>query len=93
MATMIFPGIRAIVHYTPEFRPGDPEPEGYIDRQEWARVQMKAGLRQTQCPDCSRWKFPQQLSTQEVRWTGRDRRGREHALSAFRCLDCAEVMP
>jgi len=93
MATMIIPALRAIVTYTPDFKPGDPQPDGYIDRQEWARVQMKAGLRQTQCPDCSRWQFPQQFSTQEVRWSAKDRRGRDHHFSAFRCADCVEKQP
>jgi hypothetical protein len=35
------------------YKPGDPQPEGYLDRQEWARVQLKAGLRQRRCPRCS----------------------------------------
>jgi hypothetical protein len=43
------------------YKPGDPQPEGYLDRQEWARVQLKAGLRQRRCPRCSLWKFPQQF--------------------------------
>lgn len=45
-----------------EYKPGDPEPAGYLDRQEWAEVQIKAGLKQVQCGLCNLWKFPQQLS-------------------------------
>lgn len=90
MATVRLPALRAIVTYTPDFKPGDPAPSGYLDWHAWADVQAKAGLRQTQCPDCSRWRFPQQLSTQEVRWVGKDRRGRKHHLSAFRCLECSD---
>lgn len=40
------------------FKPGDPEPEGYIDRVEWHRAQQRAGLRQGRCPVCSRWVYP-----------------------------------
>lgn len=90
MATAYFPGLRAIVTYTPDFKPGDPAPAGYLEWHEWARVQRKAGLRQTQCPVCARWKFPQELSTQEERWSAKDRRGRVHHFSAFRCAACAQ---
>lgn len=44
------------------YQSGDQPPEGYIDKQEWAKVQMKAGLRQQQCKTCWHWKFPQELS-------------------------------
>ena len=46
-----------------EYEPGDQPPDGYIQRQEWARVQMKAGLRQAKCPGCFKWLFPQQVKT------------------------------
>lgn len=42
-----------------DYKPGDPKPDGYIERIEWARVQMAAGLRQTMCPKCGKWRFPQ----------------------------------
>ena len=41
------------------YKPGDPEPKGYLEWHEWARVQQRAGLRQTQCPRCEKWLFPQ----------------------------------
>ena len=44
------------------FKPGDPCPDGYIDREEWAMVQLKAGLKQQECGCCCRWFFPQELS-------------------------------
>jgi hypothetical protein len=48
--------------FTRTFQPGDPQPDGYIHRQDWAQVQLKAGLKQVQCVECERWKFPQQLT-------------------------------
>jgi hypothetical protein len=44
------------------YKAGDPAPHGYIDRQEWADIQAKAGLKQVRCNRCSRWNFPQQLA-------------------------------
>lgn len=97
MATLRIPGIRAIVTYSPGFKPGDPAPTGYLDWHEWAEVQHKAGLRQAECPTCSKWKYPQELSTREHQWTetvrrGSRRRGKVVAVrkrSAFICLACA----
>jgi len=50
----------AIVSITPDFAPGDPAPSGYIDRAEWARVQLGAGLRQARCNTCGLLHFPQE---------------------------------
>jgi hypothetical protein len=44
----------------PVFQPGDPAPEGYLQNAEWARVQLKAGLRQQRCSFCGLWRFPQE---------------------------------
>ena len=46
----------------PEFKPGDPAPEGYLAWHEWAEVQRNAGLKQKQCGRCGKWHFPQGLS-------------------------------
>jgi hypothetical protein len=43
------------------YAPGDPAPTGYIERHEWADVQDRAGLEQTQCAGCLRWWYPQEL--------------------------------
>lgn len=46
----------------PEANPyklGDPAPEGYADRQEWAKAQLRGGIRQSQC-GCGLWLFPQE---------------------------------
>ena len=46
------------VDIIPFFKPGDPAPSGYNEWHEWAEVQCKAGLRQSQCSTCNRWYFP-----------------------------------
>lgn len=53
---------RVMIDETPTFKVGDPCPDGYIARQEWAQVHMDAGLKQTECASCSRLKFPHELS-------------------------------
>lgn len=47
----------------PTFKVGDPAPKGYLEWHEWARVQHRGGLRQSQCTRCHHWLFPQQLDT------------------------------
>lgn len=49
-----------ILHDHPEYKAGDPRPEGYVAFFEWARAQHKGGLRQTWCESCDRWEFPQE---------------------------------
>ena len=44
----------------PAFKVGDPPPERYCARHEWAIVQLRGGLRQRRCPVCSKWRFPQE---------------------------------
>jgi len=46
------------------YKPGDPAPQGYLARQEWAAAQYKAGLRQRQCGRCGLWNYPQEMSAQ-----------------------------
>lgn len=52
----------------PTYKPGDPEPMGYLQWHEWAAVQWKSGLRQRQCGACGRYCFPQSMSEKVVRW-------------------------
>lgn len=47
-----------------DFKVGDPCPDGYIDREEWAKVHLKAGLKQEECGMCMKWCFPHELSDQ-----------------------------
>ena len=44
-----------------EYKPGDPRPEGYLAVEQWARDQMRGGLRQFRCPVCGLWQFPQEI--------------------------------
>jgi hypothetical protein len=41
----------------PEFKLSDPMPDGYLERSEWARTQMRAGRRQHHCKRCKLWHF------------------------------------
>lgn len=64
---------------TQYFKPGDSIPPGYLDRQEWARVQLAAGLRQKR-RDCGYFHFPQEIcehlkENQRERAPGRKVRG------------------
>lgn len=45
---------------TPNFLPGDPAPEGYLDWHAWAAAQYRAGMRQFKCCRCGKWLFPQE---------------------------------
>lgn len=42
---------------TRTFKPGDPEPSGYLDWHEWARVQDKAKIPNRYCGSCGKWLF------------------------------------
>ena len=73
---------------TPDFKAGDPQPDGYIARQEWAAVQMKAGLKQEQCGWCCRWKFPFEMSDHVESMKCMTSRGDPHLLMWKLCLAC-----
>lgn len=83
-----FAGRKAFITFVGDYKPGDPPPAGYVDQQEWARVQMKAGLRQQQCGKCGLWKFPQELSERYSRWTARTRAGQPVEVTAPICKEC-----
>lgn len=36
----------------------DPEPDGYMERYQWAQMQMRAKRRQFRCEHCSGWWWP-----------------------------------
>lgn len=59
-----------------EYKPGDQPPDGYLAWHEWAEVQRKAGIKQSQCGKCGKWKTPQELSQASVAAEAIDRRGR-----------------
>lgn len=72
-----------------DYQPGDMGPIGYMEREEWAVVQMKAGLHQVACGRCGEWKFPQELSDKYHRTTAINRRGEVVKLIDSVCLQCA----
>lgn len=73
-----------------DYKPGDPQPDGYLDRIEWADVQSKAGLKQKRCGRCLLWKFPQELSAMvDVSEATKGRRGPKVRLESPVCLGCA----
>ena len=71
-----------------EYKPGDPPPTGYCAWHAWAQVQTDAGLRQTTCADCGKWKFPQELSAVVRTSTPRDRDGNVVTITAPVCKAC-----
>ncbi len=50
------------INQRPNYEVGDPAPSMYLDWHTWALVQHKAGLRQSQCPGCGKWKYPQEFA-------------------------------
>jgi hypothetical protein len=48
------------IQVIPTFKAGDQPPKGYLAWHEWARVQLKAGLRQKRCIVCGLLRFPQE---------------------------------
>lgn len=79
-----------IVCVTPEFKPGDQAPEGYLAWYEWAEIQHKAGLRQQECGRCGKWKYPQELSGQVDRYEAQSRKGPVTIETAV-CNNCAKA--
>ena len=86
--------VRAILEVAGDYKPGDPEPDGYIDRSEWAKVQLKAGLRQKRCGRCGLWFFPQQLSDKtDVMFASKTKYGpRNIRLETAICSNCASKL-
>jgi hypothetical protein len=81
-------GFNGILCTTPDFKPGDPAPEGYLAWHEWADVQHKAGLRQKPCGRCGKWRYPQELSEQVIRYQAKSRKG-PVTLESPVCTQCA----
>lgn len=75
-----------------EYKPGDPPPPGNhpLAMQEWADVQLKAGLQEQMCGACERFYFPQELSAHPLAWVAYTRRGRAVGINSPLCLGCAE---
>lgn len=60
MSNLIVGAHQGCLLVTPAYKVGDPPPEGYLARHDWARVQLRGGLRQRRCPKCMKWRFPQE---------------------------------
>lgn len=86
-----FGNMPAIITVAGEYKPGDMPPEGYIEWHEWASVQHKAGLRQRCCPDCGKWRYPQELSDQTREWNPVDSKGRVYKQIGVICKACAAL--
>lgn len=87
-----FPGRKnfGFISFAPVFKARDPAPEGYLDWHEWAKVQIKAGLRQDQCGVCGLWRFPQELSDLTIDKPGKTRGGLGVTLQSKICKKCAK---
>ena len=48
------------------YKPGSQPPSGYIEWHEWAQVQDDAGIKQSQCPHCKLWFYPQEKNKHET---------------------------
>lgn len=81
-------GFNGIICTTPDFKPGDQAPEGYLAWHEWAEVQHKAGIKQAQCGKCGLWRTPQELSGQTMRWAAQSRKGPVEQIAPV-CNKCA----
>jgi ribosomal protein S27AE len=81
-------GFKGIFCTTPDFKPGDLPPEGYLAWHEWAEVQRKAGIKQVQCGKCGLWRTPQELSGQTMKWTAQSRKGPVEQTAPV-CSKCA----
>lgn len=49
-------------HAKAAFEVGSQPPSGYVAWHEWAAAQGRGGLRQRQCRNCGRWRFPQEMA-------------------------------
>lgn len=72
------------------FKPGDPEPVGYIDWYEWADVQIKAGLKTKTCAICRRFYFPQSMSKRNFGRTITRGKNKGQWRRSHVCLGCED---
>ena len=81
---------------SPPYKPGDPMPEGYIARQDWAQAHLDAGLKQKPCGNCGLWKFPHEMSGKWCSMPANTRKngtGRGVVLTSQLCKDCEKKFP
>lgn len=91
MSRVYFPG--GSMSVSQDFKAGDQPPKGngYIEMEEWAEAQMKAGLKQKMCSHCSRWKFPQQIESLATVLMP-DSKGRLHEVVNVTCKTCEPLL-
>lgn len=75
------------------YKPGDLPPEGYLAWHEWAEVQRKAGIKQSQCGKCGLWRTPQELSGKTTEYTGTTQGGQKVRIVGVLCNACADLPP
>lgn len=75
-----------------KFKSGDPAPAGYLDWHEWAEAQHKSGLRQSECGECAKWFYPQELSGKYVEVKGRTPKLIEVTYKMCVCKECDAAM-
>ncbi|MNX11323.1 hypothetical protein D3C86_410830 [compost metagenome] len=88
-------GSVAILSVGGAYEPGSQPPatHGYMDMEEWWRVQRKAGLKQVACGRCGRWKFPQELSATVDKSTAHKRDGTPVPIESPVCNGCNSQHP
>jgi hypothetical protein len=79
----------ASLDVAPDFKAGDPPPEGYLAWHEWAETQHKAGLRQVRCGRCVLWRYRQELSGEVDVSHPVTRYGEPVEVRTPVCLECA----
>lgn len=79
---------RVMLDCTPDFKPGDLPPDGYLAWNAWAEVQRKAGIKQVCCAHCCLWKTPQELSAHPFKLTVRNRYGEPYEREEPVCQKC-----
>lgn len=82
-----------IICHQPDFKPGDPAPDGYLAWHEWAGVQHKAGLKQKACDHCGKFKYPQELSDRSRPYRVQTATGDAVWIKSIVCNDCASITP
>lgn len=83
----------ACITSTPDFKVGDPRPEGYLAEHAWADVHLAAGLRQLSCAVCAHWYFPTELSGLHLKTSALTTRGEPVVVVDPICLSCAARKP
>ena len=85
-------GLNGVICVAGDYKLGDPKPNGYLEEYEWVEVQLKAGLKQTVCLLCAKWKFPQEFSEQTQMFSySRTKHGPKIIEMRRICKDCAKV--